>query len=82
MCRWGTEPSFYLNHVIAWHWAWYSSEPEVNITLTWLGYSEGNFRANDRTFTSGGQCEDGVKMIIAIEEIEVPTSDGKKKNNN
>ena len=47
--------------------------------MTWLGYSEGSLRANDATFTSGGQCEDGVKMIIAIEEIEVPTSDGKKK---
>ena len=51
-----------------------------NITLTWLGYSVGSLRANEATFTSGGQCEDGVKMIIAIGEIEVPTSDGKKKN--
>ena len=44
-------------------------------TLTWLGYSEGNFRANDATFTSGGQCDDGVKMIVIIAEASVPTYD-------
>ena len=43
-----------------------------------LGYSDGEFRANDATFTSGGQCEDGLRMIITIGDvdIEVPTSDG------
>ena len=45
-----------------------------------LGYSDGGFRANDDTFTSGGQCEDGLKMIIAIGEVEVPTSDGNKNH--
>ena len=43
-----------------------------------LGYSDGEFRANDATFTFDGQCEDGLRMIIAIGDvdIEVPTSDG------
>ena len=48
--------------------------------MTWLGYSEGEFRANDHAFTSGGQCEDGLKMIIVIGDIEVPTSDGKTES--
>lgn len=39
-------------------------------------YSEGDFRALDHTFTSGGQCEDGLKMIIVIGEASVPTSGG------
>ena len=45
-----------------------------------LGYSDGEFRANDATFTSGGQCEDGLRMIITIGDVDldtkVPTSDG------
>ena len=45
-----------------------------------LGYSEGRLRANDATFPSGGQCEDGLKMIIAIGEVEVPTLDGNKNH--
>ena len=40
-----------------------------------IGYSEGSFRANDATFTSGGQCEDGLKMILLIGEFEVPTTE-------
>ena len=51
-----------------------------NIDLV-IGYSEGEFRANDRTFTSGGQCEDGLKMMVIIGEVEVPTSDGIKCKN-
>ena len=46
-----------------------------------LGYSDGRLRDNDATFTSGGQCEDGLKMIIIIGEVEVPTSDGNKNHN-
>ena len=45
-----------------------------------LGYSDGRFRANDNIFASGGQCEDGLKIIIAIGEVEVPTSDGNKNH--
>ena len=45
-----------------------------------LGYSEGSFRANDDTFTSGGQCEDGLKMILLIGELEVPTTKGNKNH--
>ena len=41
-----------------------------------LGYSDGEFRANDATFTFGGQCEDGLRMIIIIGDTEVPTSSG------
>ena len=41
-----------------------------------LGYSDGEFRANDITFTSGGQCEDGLRLIIVIGDIEVLTSGG------
>ena len=40
------------------------------------GYSGGEFRANDATFTSGGQCEGGVKMMIVIGDVEVPTVGG------
>jgi hypothetical protein len=44
--------------------------------VTYLtGYSEGSFRRNDETFTSGGQCEDGLKMIFVIGEATVPTVD-------
>ena len=43
------------------------------IISCFIGYSEGRLRANDDTFTSGGQCEDGLKMIIAIGDVEVPT---------
>ena len=31
-----------------------------------IGYSDGYFRANDDSFASGGQCESGLKMIMAI----------------
>jgi hypothetical protein len=31
-----------------------------------LGYSNGQFRANDANFASGDQCKDGLKMIVAI----------------
>jgi hypothetical protein len=46
-----------------------------------LGYSDGTLRANDHTFTSGGQCEDGLKMIFVIGELEVPTTEGKLNKN-
>ena len=46
------------------------------------GYSGGEFRANDDTFTSGGQCEGGIKMIIAIGDVEVPTVGGKDLGDN
>ena len=38
-----------------------------------LGYSGGELRGNDELYNSGGQCEDGLKMIIIIGETEVPT---------
>ena len=41
-----------------------------------LGYSDGSLRANDATFTSGGQCEDGLKMIFVIGQVTVPPVDG------
>ena len=41
-----------------------------------LGYSNGEFRAGDGDYLSGGQCEDGLKMIIVIGQTEVPTSGG------
>ena len=41
-----------------------------------IGYSEGSFRANDATFTSGGQCEDGLKMIFVIGQAPVPPVGG------
>lgn len=41
-----------------------------------IGYSEGRFRGGDATFTSGGQCENGLKMIFVIGEAKVPTSGG------
>ena len=52
--------------------------PTITITLSYnlIGYSEGSFRANDNTFTSGGQCEDGLKMIFAIGYAPVPPADG------
>ena len=31
-----------------------------------IGYSDGGFRSDDDTFISGGQCESGLKMIMAI----------------
>ena len=40
-----------------------------------IGYSEGSLRANDATFTSGGQCEDGLKMIFVIGRLEVSTTE-------
>ena len=40
-----------------------------------LGYSDGSLRANDATFTSGGQCEDGLKMIFVIGRLEVSTTE-------
>ena len=45
------------------------------MTLCYIGYSDGNVRANaDGIFTSGGQCEDGLRMIIVI--IGEPISSG------
>ena len=41
-----------------------------------LGYSNGELRRNDGDHLSGGQCEDGLKMIIVIGDTEVPTSGG------
>ena len=69
-----------LKHHLTSNFEYTNQKLSFNITLIWLGYSEGSLRANDTTFTSGGLCEDGVKVIIAIGEIEVPTSDGKKIN--
>lgn len=34
------------------------------------GYSNGSFRRSDADFTSGGQCDGGLKMIIVIGEFE------------
>ena len=50
---------------------------KTNIVLKvcYIGYSEGSFRANDATFTSGGQCEDGLKMIFVIGRLEVLTTE-------
>ena len=42
-----------------------------------IGYSNGSFRRDDQNFTSGGQCESGLKMIIAIGETEFSTSDNR-----
>ena len=39
-----------------------------------IGYSDGSFRRDDDTFTSGGQCEDGLKMILVIGDAEFLTS--------
>ena len=52
--------------------------PTIIIILHYLiiGYSEGSFRANDATFTSGGQCEDGLKMIFVIGQATVPPVGG------
>ena len=47
-----------------------------DIIILFIGYSEGRLRGNDDTFISGGQCEDGLKMIIAIGDVEVPTVGG------
>jgi hypothetical protein len=46
-----------------------------------LGYSEGSFRANDNTFTSGGQCEDGLKIVFVIGELKASTTEGKLNKN-
>ena len=50
--------------------------PTITIISCLIGYSEGSFRANDNTFTSGGQCEDGLKMIFAIGQAPEPPVDG------
>ena len=52
----------------------------ITITLSYIGYSEGSFRRNDAAFTSGGQSEDGLKMIFVIRQATVPTVDGGDDN--
>ena len=39
-----------------------------------IDYSDGSFRRDDDTFTSGSQCEDGLKMILVIGDAEFLTS--------
>ena len=48
-----------------------------------IGYSDGRHILNDDNFTSGGQCEDGLKMIILIgdSEVEVLTSESDGNSN-
>ena len=50
------------------------------IQILKIGYSDGHHRADDDDFTSGGQCEDGLKMIIAIGETESVTSGNRYGN--
>ena len=47
-----------------------------------IGYSDGSFRADDEDLASGGQCEGGLKMIIAIGEPEFLTSGNRSGGDN
>ena len=43
-------------------------------TLFLLGYSNGELaNANNASINSGGQCSDGLRMIIVIGEVTLPT---------
>ena len=47
-----------------------------------IGYSDGSFRADDEDLASGGQCDGGLKMIIAIGETEFSTSGNRSGDDN